>query len=190
MTRFPVHTVESAPVASRPFLEGLKSKVGFVPNLAATMAGSPALIAAFESLRSIVRSGTFTGAERETIALATSFENDCSYCMAAHTTFAQLENAPADALEALRAGAVPRAHPRLAALAAFARKLVASRGFVSDTDVEALRRAGFSQEQVLEVLAVVAATSLANHVHNLAHTPVDPQFRANEWKARPVVEAR
>lgn len=102
MNDFPIHTVQTAPAGSRPVLEQLEAEVGFVPNLAATMAGSPALLGAFTSARSAVRGGSLGGPERETIALAVSFENSCSYCMAAHCTFAEMEGAPEPALEALR----------------------------------------------------------------------------------------
>jgi uncharacterized peroxidase-related enzyme len=161
----------------------LKSQVGFIPNLAATMAESPTVLESFERVRSIVRRGTFTGPERETIALTLSFENACSYCMAAHSTFARFEAMPDDALAALRAGTVPREHARLAALSTFTRRLVQTRGHVASEDVEALRGAGFTRAQVLEVIAVVAQITIANLVHNLTHAALDPQFEPNAWKA-------
>lgn len=183
MTDFPIHTAGTAPAGSRPILEALASEVGFVPNLAATMAESPTLLEAFTTARSIVRRGTFSGPERETIALVTSFENSCSYCMAAHCTFAEMEGAPPAALAALRAGELPQSEPRLRAVAAFARAVLRSRGFVSESDLRAFLAAGFSRAQLLEVLAVIGMTSLANWMHNLAGTPVDEAFRARAWTA-------
>jgi uncharacterized peroxidase-related enzyme len=182
MTEFPVHTPSTAPAGSRPILEALAAEVGFVPNLAATMAESPALLEAFTTARSIVRRGTFSGPERETIALTVSFENNCSYCMAAHCTFAEMEGAPAVALAALRAGEAPRSEPRLAALSTFVRQMVRQRGFASGEDLRAFFAGGFTRPQVLEVLAVVGMTSLANWTHNLAGTPVDAAFLHQQWE--------
>lgn len=183
MNDFPIHTVQTAPAGSRPILEELEAEVGFVPNLAATMAGSPALLGAFTAARTAVRGGHLDGPERETIALAVSYENACSYCMAAHCTFAEMEGAPEPALEALRAGELPETAPRLAALAAFARRLVRSRGFVPEDQVGEFLDAGFGRDELLEVVAVVGLTSLANWTHNLAGTPVDEAFQPRAWTA-------
>ena len=74
-----------------------------MPNLAATMAGSPALVCGFVDLRNTLAGGELTGAEREIVALATSIENDCGYCMAAHSTFALMQDADEGAIAAARA---------------------------------------------------------------------------------------
>jgi uncharacterized peroxidase-related enzyme len=182
MSQFPIHTIESAPSASQPFLEGLQQEIGFLPNLAATMAGSATLIEAFTSLRRIAARGELTPLERETVSLVVSFANDCTYCMAAHSTFATKAGIPAAALEALRAGAVP-ADARLGALAAFVRHLLTSRGHVSAEAQEALLRAGFTRAQLLETIAVIAFTTIANYAHNISGCAVDGAFQAQRWEA-------
>ena len=57
MTEFTIHTLESAPESARPLLEELKQQLGFVPNLAATMAESPLMLEAFRSLQGIFARG-------------------------------------------------------------------------------------------------------------------------------------
>lgn len=180
---FVIHTAESAPEASGETLRELAAALGFLPNLAATMAGSPTLLAAFAMLRDLVARGSFSGAEREAISLGTSFQNDCSYCMAAHSTFAEMQGMPAAALAALRAGEDPIDQPRLGALARFARRVVERRGFLSDGDLGDLLAAGFSPAQLLEALAVIGMTLLANYTHNIAGTPVDEAFGRHRWFA-------
>jgi alkylhydroperoxidase family enzyme len=103
--------------------------------------------------------------------------------MAAHCTFAEMEGAPEEALLALRSGELPLGAPRLSALAAFTRQVVRRRGFVAAADVAAFEAAGFGRGQVLETLAVIGMTSLANWTHNLAGAPVDDAFRAHAWTA-------
>jgi uncharacterized peroxidase-related enzyme len=181
MTQFPVHNLDTAPGGSRAILEGLQAQLGFLPNLAATMAESPTLLEAFTTLRSIVQRGGFRGPERETIALVTSFENSCSYCMAAHSAFAHAEGAPVATVEVLRAGELPAGDPRGRALAAFTRNLLRNRGFVPQEDLQALLAAGFERRQILEVIAVVGMVSLANWAHNLTGAPVDEAFAAQRW---------
>jgi AhpD family alkylhydroperoxidase len=89
MSDFPVHTIEKAPAASVPLMQKLQEQAGFVPNLAATMAGAPALLEAFMSLRGLAARGPLSAAERELVAVAVAGEIDCRYCFAAHSTFAQ-----------------------------------------------------------------------------------------------------
>jgi len=86
---FPIHTVESAPQNSQKLLRGLKEQVGFVPNLVATMAESPTLLEAFLALRAVAASGSLDPVAREVTAIAVGSETACSYCVAAHSTFAR-----------------------------------------------------------------------------------------------------
>jgi len=181
MPQFPVHTIESAPSAAQPFMEGLQKEIGFVPNLAATMAESPVLLESFTTVRRILAHSAFTPLERETISLAVSFENDCSYCMAAHSTFAKMQGASDATLDALRVGEAPP-EARLGALAAYTRDLITNRGYARAETKSAMLRAGFTRSQLLEVIAVVAFTTIANYAHNITGCAIDPAFEPQEWK--------
>jgi uncharacterized peroxidase-related enzyme len=174
-----IHTVESAPAASKPLLQGLREQVGFVPNLAAVMAESPTLLEAFLSLRSVAARGSLDPVAREAVAIAVAFETRCSYCVAAHSTLALGQGAAPAVVEALRAGDTP-ADPRLRALARFARAIVQRRPDVGDRRRELLD-AGFGSAQVLEVLAAIAVPMLAGSVHHLAPVPLDAAFEPQAW---------
>ena len=175
MSEFTLHTTESAPAGSRRFLEGLQKEIGFLPNLAATMGESPTLIEGFTSLRSILGRSAFTPVERETISLAVSVANDCSYCVAAHSTFARLHGASEELIEALRTGQLP-GDDRLRALAGYTRDLLRHCGHASDTAKQAMLDAGYTRAQLLEVIAVVAFTTIANYAHNVTRCPIDGAF--------------
>jgi uncharacterized peroxidase-related enzyme len=178
---FTVHTTDTAPEDSRPALEALRERVGFIPNLAATMAGSPVLIDAFGGLQDRLRTTTLTGAEREVVGLTVSHENACRYSMAAHSVFATAHGAPAEVVDALRDG-TPVPDPKPAALHEFTLAVLRERGHVGAERVEALRAAGYSAEQLFELLAQVAYTSIANWVANICDTPVDDAFAARAWQ--------
>jgi AhpD family alkylhydroperoxidase len=182
MREFTIHTAESAPSGSKEPLASLAQRIGFVPNLAGTMASSPTLIDGFVRLQGSLRSSTLTGLEREVVGLTVSFENACGWSMAAHSTFAKAQGASDEVLAALRSGnELPDA--RLEALHAFTRALLRSRGTVDDSDVEALRSAGFTTEQAFEVIAQAGFTSIANWAANLADPPVDEPFEPQRWAA-------
>jgi uncharacterized peroxidase-related enzyme len=180
MSEFTIHTVESAPKASQDALAELEQNVGFIPNRAATLAGSPTAMQSFASVQSSLRQSSLTPVERELVGLVVSYANASKYSMAAHSTFAQGQGAPAEVVAALRAGeAVPDG--RLQALNAFTTELLRRRGHVSGPALVEFLQAGYSTENVLEVITQTAYTTLANFVANVAQTPVDEAFEPQAW---------
>ena len=180
MSQFQVHTIESAPGDSTASLRTLEQGLGFVPNLAATMAESPTLIGGFVDLRKTLAGGELSGVEREIVALAVSLENDCNYCMAAHSTFALMQNADETAVLHAREGREPE-DPKLGTLYRFARSLVAKKGRVSEDERQALLDAGYSRGALLDVIAQVGHTTLANLAHNISEAPLDEAFKPQAW---------
>jgi uncharacterized peroxidase-related enzyme len=178
---FPVHTLESAPAASKTTLAGVQKSLGFVPNLLGVFAGAPAALEAYTRLGAIFDTTSFDPTERQVILLTTSFENECGYCMAAHSTLAAMQRVPVDVIEALRTGE-PLPDPRLEALAVFTRKVVQEAGWVSPADVRSFLEAGFSRPQVLELLVGVAMKTLSNYTNHISETPVDEAFQPQAWK--------
>ena len=174
---FPIHTLDSAPDSARTALTRLQGSVGMIPNLAAAMAESPALIHAFVTLRSHLETGgTFSAIERELLSLVNAAENDCRYCTAIHATFGSKAGLSASAIERLRSGGAPD-DPRLAALAAFARRVLRSRGDVAADDLEAFLAAGFTKAQALEIVARLALSVMANYSGHLTRVAPDDAIR-------------
>lgn len=180
MSKFQIHTIDSAPGGSAAALRALEGALGFVPNLAATMAESPALVSGFVDLRRTLAGGELTGVEREIAALAVSLENDCDYCMAAHSTFALMQDADEATVSRARAGVAPE-DPKLGALYRFTRSLVAKKGHVTDEETSALLEAGYSRAALFDVVAQVGFTTLANLADNISKVPVDGAFEAQVW---------
>ncbi|MEV0380327.1 carboxymuconolactone decarboxylase family protein [Nonomuraea sp. NPDC050643] len=185
MTRFTVHTVDSAPQASRQPLDELRLRVGFVPALAGAMAGAPAVIDGFNQLQRALRGTALTGVEREIVGLAVSVANRCAYSVAAHSAFAAREGVPAEVIEALRAGKQDLPEGRAAALAAFTRAVLRSGGLAGRAELEALLAAGYGRAQVLEVITQAAYTTLANWVANVTGTALDAALSAQTWHDAP-----
>jgi uncharacterized peroxidase-related enzyme len=180
MSPFAVHTIDSAPADSTTSLRTLERGLGFVPNLAATMAESPVLVNGFVDLRDTLAAGELTGIEREIVALAVSLENDCDYCMAAHSAFALMQKADQDAVAAVRRGDQPE-EPKLAALYRYARTLMANKGHVTPDDSQALLDAGYSRAAIFEVVAQAGHTTLANFAHSISKAPLDDAFEPQAW---------
>jgi uncharacterized peroxidase-related enzyme len=180
MTDFRLHQIDSAPAGSAEALRALEQGLGFVPNLAATMAESPVLVSGFVDLRKTLAGSELSGVEREIVALAVSLENVCDYCMAAHSTFALMQQADEEAVAAARQGREPE-DPKLAALYGFARSLVTKRGHVDKEETQALLDAGYSRRALFEVVAQVGHTTLANFAHSISDAPLDDAFEPQAW---------
>jgi uncharacterized peroxidase-related enzyme len=182
MTRFTLHTAETAPAGSAEQLRGIEKAWGFVPNLHRTLAESPEALAAYDTLFGLVAKTSFTAVEQQVAYLAVIHANECEYCMAGHSVLARMAKVDAATIAALRE-ALPLAEPRLEALRRFAADVALSRGQVGDAAIEAFLAAGFSRQQVLEVVLVVATKTISNYVNHLTHTPNDPFMAETRWVA-------
>ncbi len=183
MASYRVHTVESAPEKSKPALQGLQRAFGMVPNLAATMAESPILINGFVGAFGNFHGGSFTGAEKQVLLLTNAVTNDCPWAVAFHSTMALKEGVAMADVEAIRRGTSPEDR-KVAALSSFSRALIEKRGRVSVGDLSAFTDAGFGREQVLEVIAGLAVSTMANYAGNITNPPVEDPFKGQTWHGR------
>ena len=180
-SKFTIHTLETAPPATRPVLEQVKAKMGFIPNLFGIMAESPEALNAYLSLSGLLEKGVFSQVERDVLLLAVSADNRCHYCMAVHSTLADMHEVPGEIVGALRDG-TPIADRRLEALRSFARSVVGNRGHLPESEVSAFLAADFTKRHILEVVAFVAMKTLSNYINHFAGTPVDEAFAKRAWK--------
>jgi len=180
MTSFPVHTIESAPERAKPALRQLQSAFGMIPNIAGAMATSPVLINSLVGLFGNVHGGSFTEAQVQAVLLTDAVTNACRWAVAFHTALALKEGLdPAD-VEAMREGRLPKDR-KLAALSALARTLIEKRGRLDDADLERFLGAGFGKEHALEVIAIVAASTITNYTGSVTQTPLEAMFQPHAW---------
>lgn len=181
MTKFNVHTIETASDDSKPLLEASKKAYGFVPNLHAVMAESPALLDAYKAVADIFDNKTnLSTTEQQIIAMTNNRLNGCTYCMAAHTSIMQAGKVPEDVITSLRDGTAI-ADPKLEALRVFAEKVNLQRGWLDDGDIEELLAAGYTKQTVFDVIVGTAYKVLSNYTNHIASTPLDQGFAKNEW---------
>ncbi|MDF2235081.1 carboxymuconolactone decarboxylase family protein [Albimonas sp. CAU 1670] len=181
MPRIPLPaTIQDAPAAAQPLLEGVQKSLGSVPNLFRLTANSPAALEGWLGLSGALGKGALKPQTRERIALAVAQENGCSYCLAAHSylarNLAKLDDAE---IAANRAGGSTDA--KADAAVRFAVKLVRARGHVSEADLNEVRAAGYGDAELVEIVVHVALNTLTNYVNEAFGTPVD--FPAVDAKA-------
>lgn len=182
MSNFPVHTVDSAPAASKGLLENTHKNFGFVPNLIGVMASSPALTEAYLSVAGIFAKSGLTATEQQLVLLTVSYFHDCTYCMAAHTAIASMQSVDSAVVQALRDNQ-PLTDSKLQALREFTQLLIKNRGWADETDILAFLSAGYEESHILDVLVGIAQKTLSNFTNHLAKTPLDDAFSEVAWKA-------
>jgi uncharacterized peroxidase-related enzyme len=156
---------EQVPATSQPTLAAFTRNIGFTPNMMATFAASPIAFNAWAALLGSL-SKALDVKTRDSIGLAVSEVNGCDYCLTVHSYTAEhMARLPADEIILARKGHA--GDPKRDAAVQFARKVIETRGKVGDADVEAVRAAGYTDANVMEIVALVAMYSLTNFLNNV-----------------------
>ena len=178
MTRLTLHTVASAPEASRQNVERALANNGFLPNLIGILANSPLALETYLTVSGITARGELSLAEREVVQITAARIHGCEFCVAGHTAAAlkkaRLESSVVVELQHGR----DTGHGRLDAVRRFTEAVIARRGSVTDDELAAFRAAGYDEAQTLEVVLGVSLATLCNFANTLAQSPVNPELEA------------
>jgi uncharacterized peroxidase-related enzyme len=173
-------TIATAPDASRPLLENIQKGFGFIPNLMATFANSPAVLKGYLALDAEWEKSSFSPQERQLVLLTASLENECGYCIAAHSTILKgFLKAPAETVAALRQG-VSTGSAKTDALVALVREFVSLRGHPNPETIERFLAAGYTKPQVMELLLGIALKTISNYLDHVNPAPLDAAFAAEK----------
>ena len=169
----------NTPEGSVPLLEGVKAKIGKVPNLFGTLAHSPAAFGSYLASGEALGKGELGAALHEQIAVAIAGANACGYCASAHTAIGKMHGVSADELAKNLEG--ESSDPKSGAAIRFARAVVVKRGFVSDTDLADVRSAGLGDGAIAEIVALVAHNTFTNYFNHVAQTAIDfPEVKVGD----------
>lgn len=181
MPNYPLQTVASAPEKSKPAIEQLQKAFGSLPNLPAVIANSPKLINALVGLFAQVHSPGLSEAENQIVLLTDAVTNSSAYAVAFHTTLALQQGISSEETNAIREGRLPK-DKRFVALSKLAKALIEKRGHLSEQELESFIAAGFTKEQILEVIAIVAASTITNYTGTIAKPPLEEAFQEHAWR--------
>jgi uncharacterized peroxidase-related enzyme len=179
ISRFSVPRLEDLPGDVRSRILAVQEKSGFVPNVFLALARRPEEFRAFFAYHDALmdKEGGLTKAEREMIVVATSGANQCQYCVVAHGAILRIR-----AKNPLLADQVAINHrkaditPRQRAMLDFAMKVALESHAVGDADLEALRQAGFSDEDAWDIAAIAAFFALSNRMANVTSMRPNDEF--------------
>lgn len=177
MSRLSIPSPDDTPIRSQPLLDAVEKQLGIVPNLFRLVGLSPAALEGYLDFNGAL-GRTLDAKTRERIAIAIAEANGCDYCLSAHSYFGlNLAKIAHDEIALNRAGR--SGDSKADAAVVFARKVLEARGRVSDADLAEVRLAGFSEAQLVEIVAHVAVNVFTNYINNVAQTDIDfPVVRA------------
>ncbi|HEY6902638.1 MAG TPA: carboxymuconolactone decarboxylase family protein [Puia sp.] len=170
MNTVTVPTRDQVSPANQTLFDNLKKGVGFVPNLYATMALSEHALGtylAFSNARTSLRAK-----EKEAINLVVSQVNDCDYCLSAHTALAKLNGFTDEQILELRSGRASF-DAKLDALVKYAKSAAENKGHASQESLDALFAAGYTQENLIDAILVIADKMFTNYLFAATNIPID-----------------
>ncbi|TBV06951.1 carboxymuconolactone decarboxylase family protein [Stutzerimonas kirkiae] len=171
MSRVPLIDPSAASGERQTLLTQIHDAFGTTPAMFKAAANSTAALKSLWGSFGALGGGVIGARLGELIAVAVADRNACEYCLAAHTVLGRKAGATPEELAAAQAG--ESSDPKTAAALRFALTLVEARGQVGDADVQAVREAGFSDEEIVEILAHVALNLFTNYINIAFAVPVD-----------------
>lgn len=170
-------TREQASPSIQPIFDTLKSKVGMVPNLYATIANSPTTLPAYLAFDEALDKGVYTAKERQAIFLIVSQVNECHYCQSAHTALGKMNGFTEEETIQLRTATI--ADKKLNALTTLAAEITRNHGRPSEQALDNFYSAGYGADALVELVAHIGYKTVANYMHNIADFPIDfPEAKA------------
>ncbi len=164
-------TLEQANENSQGIFTNLKSKIGMLPNLYATMGVSDRLLGGFLTFTETLKSGEFSGKEYEAIALATSQANNCAYCLSAHTAIGKMNGFTEEETLQLRDNTIE--DRKLNSLVTLVKELISEKGHPSASAIENFLNGGYSKAAFAELIAVVSLTTITNNIYHNGGFEID-----------------
>jgi uncharacterized peroxidase-related enzyme len=171
MSRIPLVEPDSAQGEVAEMFTAIKDRLGRVINMTQVMANSPAVLKGYLGLNGALANSSVGRLTGERVALAVGEANSCTLCLSAHSTLGAKAGLSEDEITAARRGT--SSDPKQAAALAFALRLLETRGTVSDEELAEVRAAGFTDGEVLELVAYTALNVLTNFVNKVSDTPID-----------------
>lgn len=182
MAQLKLDNILISPVTQEIFDKTQKA-LGFIPNMYKSMGANPALLDAYIYAYTSFRANSgFNSVEQEVVFLSVAYENNCAYCMAAHSFIGdKMSKVPTEVTDAIRDGKqIPDV--KLAALSKLTRSLTATRGNVSQEEVNEFLAVGYSEIHVLGIIAGIAVKTMSNYSNHITNPVLDAAFAGRAWK--------
>ena len=185
MPDFTIHTLANSTGARKAALEGVEKRYGMVPNVIGGMAESPVAVLGYTGLIDAMFQTKFTRTELHVVWFAINIEHGCHYCMSAHTPWAMEHGVSQEVINTARAGG-SYSDGRLEALRIFTQAMVRERGWVDDETVNSFLSAGFTRENIFEIITAIAYKVMTNYTNHIVEPELDEEYKPYRWSTTEV----
>ncbi len=174
--------INTAEPLAKAVLDKAQAQVGFIPNMYSNMVNMPGLLDTYLTGYTAFREqGNFNSDEQEVVFLTISRENECHYCVAAHSMLADtMSGVPTNVTNAIRQGSVIE-DSKLAVLHDFTHHMLMTQGRPDDNAVQLFLDAGYSERQVLAIILAISVKTLSNYSNHIFDTELDAMFQDRAW---------
>ncbi|MEG9481861.1 carboxymuconolactone decarboxylase family protein [Mannheimia indoligenes] len=178
MSKFQIHTIESAPEAAQEALKAVQQANGFIPNLIGVLANAPTALETYRTVGGINGRNSLTAEEREVVQITAAVVNGCGFCVAGHTKIAlKLLKMPEEVVNALRATSRIDSDDKLDTLARFTLAVMLQKAKLTEAQLNEFFAVGYNQQNAIDVILGVSLATLCNYVNNIAETPINPELQ-------------
>jgi len=179
MSHITIPTLDASPAASKPTLNAIHKQLGTVPNFFRLLGNSPTALSAFTGFQSALTK-SLDLKTRERIAIAVAQENGCNYCLSAHTYLGlNLARISPEEIALNRSGSSLDA--RASAAVHFAQTVARERGHIDEAEINRVREAGYTDAEIIEIVALVVENTFSNYLNEVAQTDIDfPEVQSTE----------
>lgn len=181
MADFTFHTTETDDPKRKALLEKAQAGYGMIPNMLAGLSESPQAAEAYMALSKAVVKGSLSKEQQHVLWFTANAEHGCEYCMTGHTGLAMMDKIDKDIIESAR-NVEAYSDPKLEALRQFTLLMIRQRGWASDQKVQAFLDAGYSKENIMDVIIGIAHKTISNYANHLMQPPLDKGSESLAWK--------
>ncbi len=171
MSRIAMVADGTATKEQKELFDAIHAQLGIVPNFLKVLANSPTALRGFLGLFGVAQGGSLDPMTRERIALALAQQNSCEYCLSVHTALGQQAGLSDAEISANRSGSSQDA--KAAAAVRFARALVEHMGDVTTAEIAAVRDAGYTDADLVEIISHVGMNVLTNILGKASRVEID-----------------
>ena len=177
MARLTVNTVETAPEKAKERIAAVEKANGFIPNLIGVLANSPQALEMYQEVGKMNSRNSLTSEEIEVVQITAAAHNGCDFCIAGHTKVATKLKMPENVVNALRERTNIEDNTKYQAIAQLVMQLIDKRGQVSDSELQAIKDAGYNDTNILDIVMGIALATLCNYANNVAKNDINPELQ-------------
>ena len=171
MSRIKPITPEKATGEVKEFYSVLQKKMGRLPNIFQNLGNSPYALKAYINFSEALSHTSLSPKLREQISLVVGQENQCNYCLCAHTAIGKQLGLTDEEIMFARQGRSK--DPKTQAILQFVKSVVDNKGHLKDQEFNNLRAQGISDQELTQIMLAINFNMFTNYFNHITEPVLD-----------------